>query len=310
MLPSPVDGVHVLKKLASPRQVARAIGVSESTLKRWCDRGLIPMTKTAGGHRRIEVVAVVRFLRESGHSIAEPEVLGLPVSVGATQWTLDRAGVRIHEALVKGDDAVVRQVVFDLLIAGHSLTAICDDALTAALHQIGNDWACGEVAVYEERRACEICMRLLHELRATTATPDGSAPLAIGGTVAQDIYTIPVTIAELVLRNARWKATALGANLPFDTLQQAVTMTRPRLFWLSVSHIADEAEFEVGVNALFECVLKFKSSLAIGGQAVTESIRRRIRYTTFCETFRDLETFAQSLQYDAGQSQPSQSSSE
>ena len=44
-----------MKTTISPRQVARAIGVGESTLKRWCDRGLIPMLKTAGGHRRLAV---------------------------------------------------------------------------------------------------------------------------------------------------------------------------------------------------------------------------------------------------------------
>jgi len=80
-----------MKKNASPKQVARAIGVSESTLKRWCDGGLIPMTKTAGGHRRIEVAAVIKFLRETGRQVVEPELLNLPVTAGKTEWTLARA---------------------------------------------------------------------------------------------------------------------------------------------------------------------------------------------------------------------------
>jgi predicted site-specific integrase-resolvase len=28
--------------LLTPKQVARAIGVSESSLKRWCDKGVLP----------------------------------------------------------------------------------------------------------------------------------------------------------------------------------------------------------------------------------------------------------------------------
>ena len=35
------------------------------------------MTKTAGGHRRIEVAAVIKFLRETGRQVVEPELLNL-----------------------------------------------------------------------------------------------------------------------------------------------------------------------------------------------------------------------------------------
>ena len=125
-----------MHKSVSPRQVARAIGVSESTLKRWCDRGLIPMTKTAGGHRRIEMQAVLRFLCESGREITEPELLGLPLSTGKTRWTLARATDRILTGLIQNEEAVVRQVVFDLLLAHHSLSVVFDDVLTQALHNL------------------------------------------------------------------------------------------------------------------------------------------------------------------------------
>ena len=284
-----------MKKLISPKQVARAIGVSESTLKRWCDRGLISMTKTAGGHRRMELDAVVRFLRDSGHEIVEPELLGLPAAVGQTGWTLNRACERITSALVAGEESVVRQVVFDLLLAGHTATAIFDDVLAPVMHQIGEKWACGEAAVYQERRACEICMRLLHELRSTTASIEAEAPTAIGGTIENDIYTIPATMAEVVLRSVGWVATEIGTNLPFDTMRKAISETRPRLFWLSVSFISDEEAFVEGINDLFLAAHEIGSALAIGGQAVSESLRQKIQYTTFCESFRDLEMFARSL---------------
>ena len=254
-----------MPKTASPRQVARAIGVSESTLKRWCDSGLIPMTKTAGGHRRIEIAAVIDFLRESGRKIAAPEVLSLPAAVGKTDWTLDRAAERIVISLVAGDESVVRQIIFDLLLADHTPTAIFDDVLTPALHTIGENWSCGDVAVYQERRACEICMRCLHELRAIS-TPEENSPLAVGATVEADIYTLPVTMSELVLRNINWRTTLLGTNLPFETLVDAVEASSPRLFWLSVSHIADEASFVDGANRLFDKTHSLDIAMAVGGR--------------------------------------------
>lgn len=284
-----------MQKSASPKQVARAIGVGESTLKRWCDRGLIPMTKTVGGHRRIELDAVVRFLRETGREFVDPAVLGLPVSAGRTDWTLHRASERLVQALVNGEATVVRQAAFDLLLAGHNLTAIFDEAMAPAFHTIGERWSCGDVAVYQERRACEICMQCLHELRNSTPQPGSESPLAIGATTAADNYTIAVSMAELVLRSVGWQSRVLGTNLPFETLVQAVQDSRPRLVWLSVSHIAEEEPFILGLNELFAIAHSCDAVLAVGGQAFDPELRNRTQFNVYCESFRDLEMFARSL---------------
>jgi hypothetical protein len=41
--------VDAMQQLLSPRQFAEAIGVSESSVRRWADTGRIKMTRTAGG---------------------------------------------------------------------------------------------------------------------------------------------------------------------------------------------------------------------------------------------------------------------
>ncbi|MHC4877129.1 MAG: cobalamin B12-binding domain-containing protein [Planctomycetota bacterium] len=284
-----------MKKLVSPKQVARAIGVSESTVKRWCDKGLIPMVKTAGGHRKMDVNAVVQFLRDSGHEIVEPQVLGLPVAVGKTGWTLNRAVERIVPAVVQGDESIVRQVVFDLLLAKHSVTTIFDEVLAPVMHEIGERWSCGDVAVYQERRGCEIVMRVLNELRDVIDAPPADAPTAIGATIEGDFYTIPVTMAGIVLRSAGWNATTLGTNLPFATLQEALQQTRPRLIWISTAYVSDKPRFVTGLNDLFEAAQSIGIMIAVGGQALSTDLRRQLQYTTFCESFADLEAFGRSV---------------
>lgn len=296
-----------MRKTASPKQVARAIGVSESTLKRWCDSDLIAMTKTAGGHRRIEIEAVIQFLRETGRKIIEPELLGLPVTVGKTEWTLGRARDRVVSGLVSGEEAVVRQIMFDLLLADHSVTAIFDDVMAPALHRIGEQWSCGDVAVYQERRACEICLRCLRELRPSATLPN-NAPTAIGATVESDIYTLPIAMSEIVLRSIGWNATSLGTNLPFETLIDATNAAQPRLLWLSISYIADEPAFVDGLNRLFTAACAVNTAVAIGGQALSDDLRRSVQYSTFCESFRDLECFARSLNPVSGIPTPPPSS--
>ena len=284
-----------MRKAASPKQVARAIGVGESTLKRWCDRGMIPVTKTAGGHRRIELDAVIQFLRETGRELVDPALIGLPVSAGKTDWTLGRAKDRLFTALVDGEGAAACQVAFDLLLAGHSVTAIFDDVFAPAFHAIGDRWSCGEVAVYEERRACEITMRCLNELRNATPQSANSAPIAIGATASADNYMLPVTMAEIVLQSVGWRTSLIGTNLPFETLVKAVEQTRPRLVWLSVSHVESEEDFVEGLNSLFGMSHACGAALAVGGQSFTPELRSRTRFSVSCDSFRDLEMFARSL---------------
>ena len=48
----------------SPKQVAERLGVSESSVKRWLDQGVVPVLRTAGGHRRISEESVEELLRQ------------------------------------------------------------------------------------------------------------------------------------------------------------------------------------------------------------------------------------------------------
>src|SRR5690349_24658833 len=105
-----MDATH---DLLSPKQVARAIGVSESSLKRWCDSGRIPMARTAGGHRRMRLADVVRFVRDEGQPLVAPEVLGLPSVTDGAQLGLRRGGERLTEVLLSGQEEAARRLLFD-----------------------------------------------------------------------------------------------------------------------------------------------------------------------------------------------------
>ena len=91
-----------MKDLLTPKQVARAVDVSESSIKRWCDRGVIPTQYTAGGHRRITKSGLFEFLRRGKHNLVYPEALGLPPTSGQTSRMLDRSCARLTEALLEG----------------------------------------------------------------------------------------------------------------------------------------------------------------------------------------------------------------
>jgi len=287
------------KQLFTPKQVARAIGVSESSLKRWCDRGLIPTVRTAGGHRRLPVEGVLAFLRQSRRALVHPELLGLPALSGRGSQTLRQARQRLIDSLVRGEDMVCRQVILELYLAGQRLCVIFDEVVAEAFHQIGEKWETGEVEVYQEHRACEICERGLRELRLMLPPPQASRPpRAIGGAIDGDPYRLPTMLVEIVLRVKGWAATSLGPLLPFATLRAAVERESPELVWLSASSIADLSPFLRDYNAFF-AEISPGVPVVVGGRALTEKVRKQMNYTVYCDNLQHLESFLASFRPQA-----------
>jgi excisionase family DNA binding protein len=284
-----------VKKLVTPKQVAQAIGVSESSLKRWCDRGLLSTVRTAGGHRRLALDDVFQFLRQSGQQLVRPELLGLPSNTGQAATVIDRAREQIRDALMGGDVDQCRRIVFDLYLARQSACEICDHLLATAFHDLGDCWARGEMSIYRERRACEIGFTLLHELRSAVRTPPATAPIAIGGSLESDPYRLPTAMVEVVLRELGWQAMSLGTRLPATTIADALRDIRPRLLWISVSCVESVSAFLEEYAHLHRVATENGSAVVVGGRALTTEVRQQMAYSAYCDTLRHLVAFAASL---------------
>lgn len=278
----------------TPKQVAQALAIGESTVKRWCDKGLIETVRTAGGHRKLPVADVLRFVREQGHALVSPEVLDLPPIHDHSELVLADCRTRLTDALLAGDETVSRQIVLNLYLAKYQISVICDEVVAAAFHEIGERWACHRADVYQERRGCAIAHHILLELRRSQPRPDLDRT-ASGATIEGDQYVLPATMGELVLREAGYHATFLGASIPVPSLINAVEQARPELFWVSVSFIRDAASFMAEFAALSRACARLGVALVVGGRALSEDLRRRMTYSAFCETMQHLESFASTL---------------
>ncbi len=290
--------------MLTPRQVSRAIGVSESTLKRWCDRGLIKTIKTEGGHRKLPVSDVLRFVKERNHdiNIISLEGFGVPSPslqssnvVDRTVTGPDRAVQMVSDALIKGDGDRAWQLVFDIYKAEHSISSICDKLLCPAFAEIGRLWEDHSADIYQERRSCEVAQRILFELRHLLPPTDPHWT-AIGGTLTGDTYSLPTTMTELVLRDAGWNANSLGTAIPFDSMVRAILDTRPKLFWLAASvKINDVDQFACDFKKLSDAAESVGAALVIGGRAFNDEIRTRLTYCCHCDSMQQLHSFAKAI---------------
>lgn len=282
----------------TPKQVARAIGVSDASLKRWCDKGVLPAYRTAGGHRRLPLSGVVEFLRKSGRRLVDPAVLGLPPVTGSGTTVVSRAATQLVDAMRSNDESQYLRIVFDLYLAGQRVREICDRVVSPALCEVGELWHSGKLDVFEERRASEITMRTLYRLAAFMPPVGNDAPRAVGGNYSGDNHVIPSIMVELALREIGWRADSYGPNLPQSSLCELLRRDRPRLFWLSVSWIADPTEFLAGCDRVFATASELGVAVVVGGRQLSEDVRRQMRYSAFCDHLEHVAAFARTLQPD------------
>jgi excisionase family DNA binding protein len=285
----------------TPRQVATALQVSESSVKRWCDRGVIRTDRTLGGHRRIPLEFLLEFLESTNRRIVEPSAIGLDTSAANTGGV--HSGVahdetvlksNFEEALLAGDEAACRRIISAWYSMQGGIASLADSLLCPAFQAIGAQWQCGKADVYQERRACEICCRLIHELRRVLPEPHAFAPLAMGGTPSGDQYQLPSLMVEMVFRENGWRSIALGSNLPFSSLLSAARKHMPKVFWLSVSHIEDLTTFQTEFDR-FSVSLPKGIILVVGGVALVEDIRKKMAFSSHCDNMLQLSHLARSV---------------
>ncbi|MCO8124428.1 helix-turn-helix domain-containing protein [Stieleria sp. TO1_6] len=288
-----------LRSEYSPKQVATSLQVSESSIKRWCDQGVIPTVRTVGGHRRITLSGLRQFLRSTNRTLADPQVLGiddLELSV-ASKPAVRHPPVRgegrepaqqaFRAALAVGDEDRCLQLLEERLSLGWTRAEAAEDLIADALRGQGDAWGCGELAVYQERRSCTICARLIQVLRAGLDNLPAAAPVAIGAAPESDPYQIPTALVELVLRESGWNAINLGNDVPLDSLAEAVIDYSPKLVWLSVTSVVDPERLIREQNKLADS-LDDQVSMIVGGRALDDSLRPKLRYTAYCDSLRHL----------------------
>lgn len=272
----------------SPKQVARAIGVSESSLKRWCDRGLIPTICTAGGHRRLPIQGVLDFIKSTHRQLEHPEVLGLPSPLGGKRRSLSGSSEELVQLLIAGDEPGIRRLLMDMFLDHHRVSLIGDQVLQPAFAKIGQLWECGDVEFFRERLACRICTRVIDEIRRLITPPPETAPLALGATPTGDWYDLPGSLVELVQRQNGWRSISLGNNLPMETLAEAIEKQQPKLFWLSVSHVADRDMFLRTYPQLISR-LGPEVPLLIGGREFNAELQAAFPRAVYCPTLAAME---------------------
>lgn len=285
------------KDYLSPRDLAGAIGVSESSLKRWADEGRIAALRTAGGHRRIALHEAIRFVRSSQVPLVRPDLLGFPDLPEAASGLEPDAGLddRFHAALVRDDPKSARALLVWAYLGGTSIASLCDGPIRAALHHIGDLWRHDPAGIMVEHRAVDCCLQILNLLRGTLPPAAAEAPVALGASPAGDPYLLPSLMAATTLGEVGFRDINLGPNTPTATLRTAIERYAPRLVWVGCSTVEGQPAVWGELVELADDLAPRGIHVALGGRGLPAKSFPRRPNLVFPASMSELAGYARGL---------------
>lgn len=243
------------------RQVARLLNVSEATVKRWADDGVLTSEKTVGGHRRFGIESVAQLRRERNlqgdavDSVVKTKAKALP------------SADDFLRLILAGDEVEAGAALVGAYLAHHSLDSIFEKTVTQAMHRLGDLWLEGSVTVADEHRATHVVLTALQKLRSVMVRSEPNGLTAICCACEGDLHELAVYLVALILESKGWKVINLGANTPLFSLREMVSRQRPQLVCISARTISDLDRAAAEFAQLRRVANKLEAKIVLGGEA-------------------------------------------
>jgi MerR family transcriptional regulator, light-induced transcriptional regulator len=301
--------MNSFERILKTREVAKVLGVSPSTVKRWVDSGALPAARTVGKHRLVKVSEALDLARRYSLPCRDPAV-DSEAEPTDPKALLKRCSEELAVSLIEGNEAQARSLILSFYSRFKHVSKLADELIAPVMKRIGRDWASGNLDVHQEHLATRIVECVLLELVKSARFANLESfdsrpkPLAIGAAPGASPYTLAGLFCELILLETGWSVRNFGCNLPFSSLDAAVVEYKPKLVWISVNYIEETNTFIREYEKFQQAASRLNCSVAIGGQALGSDLRTQMVYTSFGDRMVHFSEFVKRL----GQSTPGSSS--
>lgn len=280
-------------KCLTTKEVARLCRVSDATVKRWEDSGLLKSERTSGGHRRFRAEEVVRFQRQQ--NLGLKQCYG-DESVAKTKSrrleNIGQTGSPLFNALLAGCEEESLNLLLDAYLQDTSLTKIFDNLLCPALSRIGKLWFNGELTVTHEHLATRTAGNAVHKLRNSLSVPEMSENLAFCCAFEGDLHELPTYLAQITIENEGWEVMNFGANTPLYSLTEEVSQHSPQVICISATYVSDIERLSRDYREFRETAVKLKIPIILGGNIFNDDcVQRRFPAELYAESFSDVARF-------------------
>ena len=196
----------------SLHEVAAMLQVHYYTAYGYVRKGLLPGWKK-GRSWWVKRSAVEDFVSRKAVPPAACVGDDATVAGGGRRGTAEWAE-RLEARLIDGDEAGARKVLESALGSGHDLMRLFLDVLAPAMAGIGARWRAGELDIYVEHRASNLCVSLMHQIGSRFVRRGVSKGEVLMGAPTGEQHGLPVTMAAILVRSEGWAVHDLGVGIP------------------------------------------------------------------------------------------------
>jgi excisionase family DNA binding protein len=284
-------------KCLTTKEVARLCRVSDATVKRWEDAGLLQSERTSGGHRRFRAEEVIRFQREQclglKHSHGDESVV---TATARRRENKKSSSSTLFRSLIAGCEEAVTNEMIGEYLQGKSLTEIFDDSICPAMRLIGELWSKGELTVSQEHLATRTAYNSIYKLRSSLPVPEMTDKLAVCCAIEGDSHELPAHLAQIIIENEGWEVLNFGANTPFKCLAKEIFQHSPKMICISAALITDVEQIPRDYKCFVKRIDKLGIPIILGGRALKEELmRENFPADFYAESFADLAKFTQKM---------------
>lgn len=297
-------------KFLTTKEVARLCRVSDATLKRWEDAGLLRSERTNGGHRRFRAEEVARFQRENslglktchGDESAKTATTRRRPKKSYSNYTYFDEGSPtslFFHALIAGREEEATNILINEFLHGKSLIEIFDSTITSAMRVIGELWMRGELTVAQEHLATRATLNAVHKLRNIVPIVESNGQMAMCCAIEGDFHELSTHLAQMIFESEGWEVLNFGSNTPLYSFAEEVLHHSPNLICISATIIADIERISRDYKDFQVKIAKLKTPIILGGRVFEDDwIKQRFVADIYPESFANLSQFISNLVSD------------
>jgi excisionase family DNA binding protein len=284
-------------KCLTTREVARLCRVSDATVKRWEDAGMLQSERTGGGHRRFRAEEVVRFQREQNLGLkkchGDESVVAASTRRRENRHT---GGSPLFYSLISGCEEAAANELLSEFLRGKSLTEIFDRLICPAMRCVGELWLKGDLSISQEHLATRTAQNAIYKLRSSLPVPEMTDKLAVCCALEGDFHELPTHLAQVTIENEGWEVLNFGANTPLKCLAKEVLQHSTKVICISATVVADVEMLARDYKCFAERVGRLGIPIILGGRAFKDQlVRQRFPADFFAQSFAEVADFTQKL---------------